>query len=67
MSDVNNLLKFIPFSSSIDPSFWHKLSQLKLDVDKLKEVERNIWGSYSNQSPPDLNNLFNVDCSSFNE
>lgn len=60
-------LKFSPFSSCIDPSFWHRITQLKLDVDKLNENAHQVWGYYSNKKPEGLNSLLSVDCSSFNK
>lgn len=62
-----NLLKFVPFSSCIDPSFWHRITQLKLDVDRLNENNHQIWGYYSNKKPEGLNGVLSVDCSSFNK
>lgn len=58
------LLKYMPFSSVIDPSFWHKFCDLKLEIDMLDEKERSIWGYYTK--------CYNcstlcVDCSSFNK
>lgn len=56
---------YLPFDSFVHTTFWHKLSQIKLDVDKLEENSRKIWGCYSCTSPPGLCSV-NVDCSSFN-
>lgn len=61
-----DLVQFVPFSSCVDPSFWHKLAQLKLDVHKLEEPRQEIWGYYSNVEPRGLNRILSVDCSSFN-
>ncbi|KAL1117227.1 hypothetical protein AAG570_004554 [Ranatra chinensis] len=60
--EVGTDLKFVPFDSIVDPSFWHKLSQLKLEVDKLEEKERTLWGLFL------LSNIstFHLDFSSFN-
>ncbi|KAK3930301.1 Ubiquitin-like modifier-activating enzyme ATG7 [Frankliniella fusca] len=58
-------LKFSPFASHVDPSFWHKLSQIKLDVDKLDENIRPIWGSYTNVNTSSVPAL-NVDCTAYN-
>ena len=41
-------LQYAPFSSSLDAGFWHKLSQLKLDVFGLDDTEREIHGFYVN-------------------
>ncbi|PLW14810.1 hypothetical protein PCANC_01117 [Puccinia coronata f. sp. avenae] len=45
------ILQFVPFGSSIDPSFWHSLTTLKIDVLKLEDepvpirawYERGRW------------------------
>ena len=65
MSSDDTALKFSPFSSHVDPSFWHKLSQIKLDIDKLDENVRSVWGSYSNVNVAGSPSL-HVDCTSYN-
>lgn len=57
-----NLVQYLPFNSVIAPSFWYKLSQMKIDVDRLEENVRHVWGYYTKQGS---SSLF-VDCSSFN-
>lgn len=59
----DTLLRFEPLSSCLDPNFWFKVSQLKLEVDKLDEVQRPLIGYYSSKSAPYLS----LDCSSFNQ
>uniref|UniRef100_A0A8D8RGY4 Ubiquitin-like modifier-activating enzyme ATG7 n=1 Tax=Cacopsylla melanoneura TaxID=428564 RepID=A0A8D8RGY4_9HEMI len=44
------ILNFIPFVSSIEPTFWYKLSEIKLDEDKLKEVPRPVQGFFNHNS-----------------
>lgn len=61
----DSALKYSPFSSYVDPSFWHKLSQIKLDIDKLDEKVRPVWGSYTNVNTVGLPSL-HVDCTSYN-
>jgi hypothetical protein len=46
------ILKFMPFSSCINPSFWFELSRLKLDDYKLNDDYRNIFGLYNNCKLP---------------
>lgn len=41
------LLTFTPLSSSLDPSFWASLTQLKIDVLKLDEAPVQATGSYT--------------------
>jgi len=65
-AESSNILQYSPFNSSVDPSFWHKLSHVKLDVDRLEERVRPIWGHYSNAIPPGLTSYLHVDCSSYN-
>lgn len=60
------LLQYIPFSSFIDPSFWFKLTEIKLDIDKLNEDRKHIWGSYSNIAKTFEAAMLDVDCTSFN-
>lgn len=61
----DSALKYSPFSSHVDPSFWHKLSQIKLDIDKLDEKVHPVWGSYTNVNAVGLPSL-HVDCTSYN-
>lgn len=64
MSD--NIFKFVPMESSIDPTFWYKLAEIKLDIDQLNEAEKRIFGQYTNLNcTTHCNN--SVDSSSFNE
>ncbi|KAK9500714.1 hypothetical protein O3M35_001928 [Rhynocoris fuscipes] len=63
MADGNiSALKFVPFNSMVDPSFWHKLCQVKLEIDKLSETERKIFGFYLNLKA----SVICVDYTSFN-
>jgi len=57
------LMRFEPMTSSIDPNFWFKVFQLKLEVDKLDEVCRPLVGYYNSKSSP----YMTLDCSSFNQ
>ncbi|XP_039287408.1 ubiquitin-like modifier-activating enzyme ATG7 [Nilaparvata lugens] len=61
---AKEVLKFSSLSSSIEPGFWYKLAELKLEVDKLDEHERKIWGSYKKIGGK---SLFTVGLSSFNK
>ena len=40
-------LQFTPFSSLVQPSFWHELTRLKIDVLRLSEDTIEINGSYA--------------------
>ena len=41
------IVQFAPFSSLIQPSLWHKLTDLKIDVLQLSDAAVPISGSYS--------------------
>lgn len=40
-------LQFAPFSSVVSPAFWHKLTDLKIDVLKLSDEAVPITGTYT--------------------
>lgn len=60
-----NILSYVPLSSSVNPSFWNKLSELKLNVYKLDESCQYIWGFYNVPNTTNLN-CVEVDSTSFN-
>jgi len=41
-----DIVKFCPFQSSVDPSFWMKLGRVKLNHLKLSEGPFDIYGTY---------------------
>ncbi len=47
-TDKQDLLRFMPFSSCINPSFWFELSRLKLDEYKLDDNYKDLFGFYNN-------------------
>lgn len=64
-----DMVKFTKLRTAIDPSFWAKLAELKLDKYKLEDkTEISIWSGYSldkayeNRTSPMV-----LDCTSFNE
>lgn len=65
------ILKYIPHFPVINPNFWYKLTQLKLDVDRLEENRKHLWGwfsnleRFSNLGQPELS-FMELDCASFN-
>lgn len=65
-TDENQLdiIQYVPFTSFVHPSFWHSLTDLKLNVDKLKETTKQIHGSFSYSN--DIGTVFEVDGTSFN-
>uniref|UniRef100_A0A6P7G141 Ubiquitin-like modifier-activating enzyme ATG7 n=1 Tax=Diabrotica virgifera virgifera TaxID=50390 RepID=A0A6P7G141_DIAVI len=41
---MENTLDYIPITSSVNPSFWSKLTEMKLDVYKSKEIVQDLYG-----------------------
>ena len=41
------IVQFTPFSSLVQPAFWHELTNLKIDVLRLSDEILPITGSYS--------------------
>jgi ubiquitin-like modifier-activating enzyme ATG7 len=41
------IVQFTPFSSLVQPSFWHELTNLKIDVLRLSDEAVSIHGTYS--------------------
>jgi ubiquitin-like modifier-activating enzyme ATG7 len=41
------IFQFTPFSSLVQPAFWHELTSLKIDVLRLSDEALPITGSYS--------------------
>lgn len=64
---MGKILNYIQATSAVNPSFWSKLSELKLNVDKLEDTSRNIWGYFTNLNKDCLNPILEVDSTSFNE
>lgn len=41
------IVQFAPFSSLVQPAFWHELTKLKIDVLRLSDDAQQIFGSYT--------------------
>ncbi|KAG6877610.1 hypothetical protein C0993_005614 [Termitomyces sp. T159_Od127] len=41
------IVQFAPFSSLVQPSFWHELTNIKIDVLRLSDAAIPVTGSYS--------------------
>ncbi|KAG2012312.1 autophagy protein 7, variant 2 [Coprinopsis cinerea AmutBmut pab1-1] len=41
------IIQFAPFSSVVSPAFWHKLTELKIDVLRLSDAPLTISGTYT--------------------
>ena len=42
-----SIVQFAPFSSLVEPSFWHALTDLKIDVLRLSDDVLELSASYS--------------------
>ena len=62
-----SILQFVPFSSSLDSSFWHTFSQKKLDTIQLNEGKISISATYTNSDPSGFNPRISLDYSVFEE
>ena len=58
-------LKFVPFNSSIHPSFWSELEKKKLNSWRLSTEPRVIYGTYQPASLKDLPPTISVSSDSF--
>lgn len=59
------VFQYVQIKSIVNPDFWYKLAEIKLDVEKLEEKERKIYGIYTNFNAK--NCLIDLDTSSFNK
>ncbi|XP_045501214.1 ubiquitin-like modifier-activating enzyme ATG7 [Colias croceus] len=59
------IIQYVPFMSFVHPSFWHSLTELKLNIDKLNENTKQIYGRFTYQD--DMGPVFEVDGTSFNK
>lgn len=60
-----NVFQYKSFSSFVHPSFWHKLAELKIDVDRLNDSRKEINGFFTNSDATHC--LLEVDCTAFNQ
>ncbi|KAL8594890.1 hypothetical protein ACOMHN_038453 [Nucella lapillus] len=60
-----SVLQYVPFSSMIEPGFWHKLSENKLNVYGLDEEPKPIKGFYFNGDLPGLTPHLTLDYAAF--
>ena len=58
-------LKFVPFNSSIHPSFWSELEKKKLNSWRLSTEPRVIYGTYQPASLKDLPPTISISSDSF--
>ena len=62
---VKSVLQFAPFSSALEAGFWHRFSQLKLDVFGLNDDVRLVAGYYCNSDADLLPPRVNIDYTAF--
>lgn len=68
MSSADNqpeIIQYVPFTSFVHPSFWHTLTEMKLNVDKLDETSKQVFGRFTYRD--DIGAIFEVDGTSFNK
>ncbi|XP_015108744.1 ubiquitin-like modifier-activating enzyme atg7 [Diachasma alloeum] len=65
---AQEMVKFTKLRTAIDPNFWAKFAELKLDKYKLEEkTEISVWASYSLDRSTKTRSPLLLDCTSFNE
>ncbi|XP_065367287.1 uncharacterized protein Atg7 [Calliphora vicina] len=64
MESENNIVQFAPVQSFVSPTFWHKLAEIKLDLDRLSDKPRPVYGYYTNRHAKSC--LMEIDYSAFN-
>ena len=64
MSEDKKVFQYVQLRSMVAPDFWYKLAEVKLDIEKLSEVEKKVKGTFTNFNSKDC--LIELDCSSFN-
>ncbi|CAD7013663.1 unnamed protein product [Ceratitis capitata] len=60
----NVVLQYAPLQSFVNPTFWHKLSEIKLNHDRLSDAPKPIYGYYTNFNAKAC--LLETDYSAFN-
>lgn len=58
------IFQFKMLDSFVSPSFWHKLAEIKIDIDRLNDGPRPINGFYINSDA--MHSLLETDATSFN-
>lgn len=65
MEKQKEIIQYVPFISFVHPSFWHALTDMKINVDKLNETTKQIYGRFTYRD--DIGPAFEVDGTSFNK
>lgn len=64
MEIKTNNVKFVPPKSFVHTDFWFKFADVKLNVDKLSENQKHLFGFINNASSSQP--VIEIDCTSFN-
>lgn len=67
MSECENIVKFQPFTSNVNVTFWHELSRRKLEIFKLNEDPVTIYGYYGIDTQIDSPAYFYLALDSFDK
>lgn len=62
---ASNIFKYVTYNSFVHPSFWHKLTEIKIDIDKLNDNKRLMNAFYTNSNATHC--LLQSDCTAFNQ
>lgn len=62
---ASNIFKYVAYNSFVDPSFWHKLTEIKIDIDKLNDNKRVINAFYTSSNTTHCS--LAIDCTAFNQ
>lgn len=65
MSTDKPILQYVQWKSLVSPDFWYKLAEVKLDIERLEESEKEIKCTFSNYEG--RNCLMEIDCAAFNK
>lgn len=65
MGDSKNIFQYVQFKSVVNTNFWYKLATEKIDVDKLNDSAKLLYGVYSNFNSTSC--IMEIDCQSFNK
>jgi ubiquitin-like modifier-activating enzyme ATG7 len=65
MAETDKIVKFQPFTSNVNVTFWYELSRRKLEIFKLSEEPVTIYGYYGIDNQEDLPAFFYLALDSF--
>ncbi|XP_072938505.1 ubiquitin-like modifier-activating enzyme ATG7 [Epargyreus clarus] len=59
-----DIIQYVPFTSFVHPSFWHTFTEDKVDISRLNDASKEVYGRFSYRD--DIKPVFEVDGTSFN-